>query len=92
MRGMGKETPHTFSGNWSALKSLIPYFIETFQIAILGTVAGCLLSLPIAFLAGSPTAPNTPVRSVTRFLMGIFRTMPDLFWAKLLVPPCWFAD
>jgi phosphonate transport system permease protein len=71
--------------NWAVFDNLIPYFIETFQIAILGTVAGCLLSLPVAFLAGAPTAPNAVVRSVTRFLMGIFRTMPDLFWAMLFV-------
>lgn len=71
--------------NWAVFDNLLPFFAETFQIAILGTVAGCLLSLPIAFLAGGPTAPSKGVRSVVRFLMGIFRTMPDLFWAMLFV-------
>ncbi len=59
--------------------------IETFQIAILATVVGCGLALPVSFAMSRVTAPNRVVLAVTRTIMNVVRAVPDLFWAKLLV-------
>lgn len=59
--------------------------IETFQIAIISTVIGCSLALPIGFAMSKLTTPSTPVFWVSRFVMNIVRAIPDLLWGKLLV-------
>ena len=59
--------------------------VETFQIAILATIIGCGLALPISFAMSRLTAPNRPVYLVSRSVMNVVRAVPDLFWAKLLV-------
>ncbi len=59
--------------------------VETFQIAILATIVGCLLSLPIGFAMSRLTTPNRPTYYVSRAVMSLVRAIPDLFWAKLLV-------
>ena len=59
--------------------------VETFQIAILATIIGCGLALPISFAMSRLTAPNRPTYLVSRSVMNVVRAVPDLFWAKLLV-------
>ena len=59
--------------------------IETFQIAILATIGGCALALPIGFSMSRLTTPNGPVYYVSRAVMSVVRAIPDLFWAKILV-------
>jgi phosphonate transport system ATP-binding protein len=59
--------------------------VETFQIAILATIVGCGLALPISFAMSRLTAPNRPTYLVSRSVMNVVRAVPDLFWAKLLV-------
>ena len=60
-------------------------FVETFQIAILATIIGCGLALPISFVMSRLTTPNRPTYLVSRSVMNVVRAVPDLFWAKLLV-------
>ncbi len=69
-----------FQGQPPELQILTP-MIETFQIAIVGATLGCLVALPVAFLASRPTTYNGPVFWVSRFVMNVLRTIPDLFWA-----------
>jgi phosphonate transport system permease protein len=59
--------------------------IETFRIAIIASVIGCTLALPLAFLASQLTAPNTTWYTISKSFMNLIRTMPDLFWAMLFV-------
>ncbi len=54
--------------------------IETIQIAIVGATLGCLIALPVAFLASRPTTYNGPIFWVARTVMNVLRTIPDLFW------------
>ena len=65
--------------------NVIRPLIETFQIAILATVIGCGLALPISFAMSPLTTPNRPTYLVSRAVMNVVRAVPDLFWAKLLV-------
>jgi len=59
--------------------------IETFQIAIVATLIGCLLALPISFAMSRLTAHNRFVYFGTKGTMNVVRAVPDLFWAKMLV-------
>ena len=59
--------------------------IETFQIAIIATLIGCILALPISFAMSRLTAHNRFVYFGTKGTMNVVRAVPDLFWAKLLV-------
>ena len=59
--------------------------VETFQMALVGTVAGVLLSLPLAVLATRHLSPNVLVYQAARSLIALFRTVPDLVWALFFV-------
>jgi phosphonate transport system permease protein len=66
-------------------RNVFDALIETFQIAIISTVIGCTLALPIGFAMSKLTTPNAPTFWVSRTVMSIVRAVPDLFWGKLLV-------
>lgn len=59
--------------------------IETFQIAVVATIIGCALALPIAFAMSRLTAPNRSVFYVARAVMNVLRAIPDLLLAVILV-------
>ena len=65
--------------------NVIQPLIETLQIAVLSTIIGCSLALPISFAMSPLTTPNRPTYLVSRAVMNVVRAIPDLFWAKLLV-------
>ncbi len=69
--------------NWKIADSLVEPYLETIQTAVVGTVLGCLLAIPLAFVSSSATAPTRVVKAVMRAIMNVLRTMPDLFWAML---------
>ncbi len=66
-------------------QNVIDPLLETFQIAIVSSLIGCGLALPISFAMSRLTSPNWPVYIVSKVVMNIIRAVPDLFWAKLLV-------
>jgi phosphonate transport system permease protein len=59
--------------------------VETFQIAIVSTIIGCGLALPVGFAMSKLTAPNSPTFWFSRTVMSVVRAIPDLMWGKLLV-------
>lgn len=59
--------------------------IETFRIAIISSLLGCLAALPVAFMASTITAPNRLSYLLDKSFMNVIRTVPDLFWAMLFV-------
>ncbi|RWK42905.1 phosphonate ABC transporter, permease protein PhnE [Mesorhizobium sp.] len=59
--------------------------VETFQIALVGTAIGVALSLPFAWLSAKHITPLGPFRHVSRMLVSLFRTVPDLVWALVFV-------
>ncbi|TVQ17027.1 MAG: phosphonate ABC transporter, permease protein PhnE [Leptolyngbya sp. DLM2.Bin15] len=59
--------------------------LVTFEMALVGTVIGVLLSLPVALLASDNTSPNRLVRNITRNTVAAVRTIPDLVWALIFV-------
>lgn len=59
--------------------------LETFQMALVGTVLGIIISLPLAILATRSLSPHPVIRHATRSLISFFRTVPDLVWALFFV-------
>lgn len=59
--------------------------LETFQIALVGTVFGIILSLPIAWLSARGITPIGLFGYLFKALVSLFRTVPDLVWALLFV-------
>lgn len=60
-------------------------FVETFQLAVLGTIVGSALALPMALWSTRFGNPYTPVRMAIRTFNSIIRSIPDLLWALLFV-------
>ena len=59
--------------------------LVTFQMALVGTVVGVLLSVPLAVLAARNLTPHPVIYSAVRGLGSFFRTVPDLAWALFFV-------
>jgi phosphonate transport system permease protein len=60
-------------------------FIETLQLAVLGTATGATLALPLALWSTSFGNPNRWIRLVVRSFNNVIRSIPDLLWASLFV-------
>ncbi len=59
--------------------------LETFDIALLGTVAGVIVALPLACAAAENTTPHRLVYFAARGIIAVCRSVPDLIWALLFV-------
>ena len=59
--------------------------LVTFQMALVGTVVGVLVSLPLAILAARSQTPSRVLYVLSRGVIALFRTVPDLVWALLFV-------
>lgn len=82
---MGQLISEMFPPATSRVGSLAWSVVETFQMAIAGTVLGIAVSFPLAILACRATAPHTVVYQLARLLISFFRTVPDLVWALFFV-------
>jgi phosphonate transport system permease protein len=59
--------------------------LETFDIALLGTVVAVLLSVPLAALAAENVTPSRAAYVFARSVIAVTRAVPDLVWALLFV-------
>ncbi len=70
--------------NTADLRDILPLTLETLYIAVLGTVIGTLLAIPLSFLAARNLMRRnrlgTAVYFVVRLLMSVIRSTPTLFW------------
>ena len=63
----------------------VPYLIlQTIAIAVLGTIFGAILAIPISFLSSTNIVPK-PVAYVFRALILLIRTIPSLVWALVWI-------
>lgn len=60
-------------------------FLETLRVAVLASIAGSIVSLPLALLSTRFGAPWLPLRAFVRLVSGIIRAIPELLWAMLFV-------
>ncbi|KRL05057.1 phosphonate ABC transporter, permease protein PhnE [Liquorilactobacillus oeni] len=71
--------------DWQYLNVVVQPIIETIQMALLGTTIGTAVAIPFAFLAARNLVKSLLVRGVTRFVLNLVRTLPDLLLAALFV-------
>ncbi|MDX2380046.1 MAG: phosphonate ABC transporter, permease protein PhnE [Acidimicrobiia bacterium] len=72
-----------FGQLWS--ERTLSAFIETLQLAVLGTITGSIAALPLALWSTTFGNPHTLLRGVVRTFNSIIRAIPDLLWALLFV-------
>lgn len=75
---LGAELPIAYPG-------IVPYIIETVQMAVIGTSGAIILSIPFALLAARNTAPYPWIYQITRMLLNINRAIPDIIFALIFV-------
>jgi phosphonate transport system permease protein len=71
--------------DFTILPDLMWPMIETLEMALLGTTIPIFFALPLAFLAAVNTTPAPWISVGVRLFIGIFRTVPELIWAMVLV-------
>ena len=82
---MGRMLGEMFPPSLERIGPVGKALLETFQMALIGTVAGVALSLPLAVLATRHLSPHAAVYHAARQLIALFRTVPDLVWALFFV-------
>lgn len=71
---------------WSYMERLWKPLWDTLNIATLGTLAGTLIAVPVAFLAARNTTPSALfARPAALFIIVASRSINSLIWALLLV-------
>jgi len=73
------------SPKWGFLPATVGPMLETFRMAVLASVIGCGVALPVAFLASRVTAPSIPVFLADRGILSVVRAIPDFLYALIFV-------
>ena len=74
-----------FRPNFSFFPKVISPLLGTIKMSIVGTVVGCVVSLPFAIFASSNINRNKPVLAVVRVIVSIVRSLPVVVYAYLFV-------
>ncbi|MBQ9511573.1 MAG: phosphonate ABC transporter, permease protein PhnE [Lachnospiraceae bacterium] len=74
-----------FRPNFSFFPKVISPLIGTIKMSIVGTVVGCVVSLPFAIFASSNINRNKPLLFVVRIIVSIVRSLPVVVYAYLFV-------
>ncbi|RFF31717.1 phosphonate ABC transporter, permease protein PhnE [Wenzhouxiangella sediminis] len=89
--GGGRLLAESWPPDFSYLPRLAEPFLETLNIAIIGTVVGGVLSVPVSVLAARNLTLGRVIWFGDRNFMNILRTLPDLFWAMLFATAVGFG-
>ena len=77
-------TDPLFNPKWAwAWENSSDALVETIQIAILASIIGCAVALPLSFYASRATNLNKYSYFVYKSFLNLVRTIPDLFWAMI---------
>ena len=75
-----------FPPNLSFLLTLLKPTIETFMIAVLGTVLAGIISIPVSWLAARNISPFLPITyPIGRLIMTISRSVHEIVWGLIFV-------
>lgn len=69
----------------SRIGPILKALLVTVEMALLGTLIGVVLSLPLAVLAARNTTPHWSLYAVSRAVVTVSRTIPDLVWGLIFV-------
>ncbi len=82
---MGRLVGEMFPPAFGRMQSIGATLLQTFQMAVAGTVLGVLISLPLGVLAARNLSPHAAVYHLARAAITFTRTVPDLIWAIFFV-------
>ncbi|MDZ7811411.1 MAG: phosphonate ABC transporter, permease protein PhnE [Arhodomonas sp.] len=82
---IGRLVSEMFPPALDRMPSIGSTMLQTFQMAVAGTVLGVLVSLPLAVLSARTTSPHWSVSVATRAIVTGCRTVPELIWAIIFV-------
>ena len=82
---LGRLGSQMFPPSTERLEAVLWSLLQTFQMAVAGTILGLALSLPLAILAAPSLSPHPFVVWIVRGVVALFRTVPDLVWAIVFV-------
>lgn len=71
--------------NFAVLPRTVGPMLETVQMAIIASLIGCALALPVAFLASRVTSPNLTTYVIDRGILSVVRALPDVLYALIFV-------
>lgn len=72
--------------DFGLVPQLIEPAIETFMMATLGTLMGCILAIPVAWFGALNVTPSRFIAyPIGRFMMVISRSVHEIVWALLFV-------
>jgi phosphonate transport system permease protein len=91
LAGGSRLLQESWPPDFAFLPRLYEPFMETINIAIIGTVVGGILAIPVAVLAARNLTLGPVTWFVDRNFMNILRTLPDLFWAMLFATAVGFG-
>lgn len=74
-----------FPPDWSEVRDALPPLIQTVQMAIIGTLLGVAIAVPLALLAAANVSPNPAVYQAFRVVLNVGRTIPELVLALAFV-------
>lgn len=84
--GIGGTLERFFWVDWSLAPKLLVPALETLMMATLGTILGCILSLPVAWFGAANVTPSRFILyPLGRFLMVLSRSIHEIIWALLFV-------
>ena len=64
---------------------ILPYVVETLQMALVGTLLAVVLAIPVGLFAARNTSPHPMVYSIVRLIMNANRAVPELIFALIFV-------
>jgi phosphonate transport system permease protein len=85
VHGMADIIRRATPPDFSQLPDMLWPALETVDIAIFGTIAGVCMAVPLAVLAAANVTPSRVVYYLSRAIIGVARSVPDLVWALLFV-------
>jgi phosphonate transport system permease protein len=72
-----------FHPDFTYYSQVVSPLLDTIKMSLLGTIIGCVLSLPFSILASSNINRNKPSLLIVRFLLSIIRSVPTLIMASV---------
>src|SRR5699024_4113641 len=85
LANMGNVIKKFFPPNLSILPTIWEPMATTIQMAVIATTVAALLTIPLSLLSARNITTIKPLYYVTRIILNILRTIPDLVLAVIFV-------
>ena len=88
---IGTLMAEMFPPNFSDWESWVQPMIDTVAMSIAGTALAVVFSIPLGFLAARNTTPNRTVYRISRGLLNVLRSIPELIKGIIFVAAVGFG-